>query len=69
MAAEQDLIQTINHESSQSTKMAIKGAENSKDPARLAVVMPQTGSQVLKQPSFDWKAANKYLDLRNIHIL
>ena len=44
--------------------MTDKEAENALNAARLVQLMLRTGGPALKQPMFDWKAADKYQELQ-----
>ena len=48
--------------------MAVREAEIPANTTRPALAMPKTGGPVLKQPTFDWKAIDKYIELCNFEI-
>ena len=58
MAAEQKMTQAI-MEAAKVVLMAVRGADNLVNSARNVKTMPRSGSPVLRQPIFDWKAADK----------
>ena len=62
MAAEQNMMQAITQKAIEADKpvmMAVREADNLVNAARPVQAMPRTGSPVLKQPTFDWKAEIK----------
>ena len=46
--------------------MAVKDARNPVNVARSVEVMPRKGCQALKQPAFEWKAAEKCQELQTL---
>ena len=66
MTAKQAVMQAIGQVVIEPTKAAVMtviDAENTVNTARIVYVMPRMGSPTLKQPTFNWKAADKYLEL------
>ena len=55
-------------EAVKATIMAIREVDNLISNARLVRMEPRSGGPALKQPIFDWKAANKYLELSNFEL-
>ena len=71
MAAEQNMAQTIMQMEIEATKeadMAIREADNQVNSARPIHTMPNSGHQVLRQPLFHWKAADKHQKQCNFEI-
>ena len=48
--------------------MSIWEAYNQINNERLLYKVPKSGNQMLKQPTSDWKVADKYLELGNFEI-
>ena len=48
--------------------MGIRETENLIKPVRPVQVILRTSGQTLKQPTYDWKTADKYQELQNFEI-
>ena len=66
MAAEQSMTQTITQAAIKTAKAAIIAIREADIPFnnnRLVHTVPRSGSPALKQPTFDWKVADKSQEL------
>ena len=62
MMTKQNMMQAI-IEAAKVAMMAVKEAENPVTAARSVQVMLGTSGPLLRQPTFDWKASDKYQEL------
>ena len=63
MTAKQIMMQAITQTDTKEAITPGKETENPVDTAKLGQVIPRTGGLALKQPTFNWKAADKYKEL------
>ena len=63
MAAKQSMIQVITQADMEVVIMVVKGAENPVNAPRSVHKSPRPDGPALKQPTFSWKAADKYPEL------
>ena len=63
----QEMMQVVN-KVAKTVIMAIREVDNPVNNERLVHASPRLGGQVLKQPMFDWKVADKYQELCNFEI-
>ena len=71
MSAEQSMTETIMQSEIKATKaaiMAVTGVDKPVNITRPVHTALRSGSPALKQPKFDWKAAEKYQELCNFEI-
>ena len=71
MAAEQDITQAIMQAVIKVAKSGImdrREADNLVNNAKPVCTVPRSGNPVLKQPTFDWKVADKCQELCNFEI-
>ena len=71
MATEQSMTQMIMQAAIKGTKsviMVVREADNLVNNAKPIQAMPRSSSPVLRQPTFDWKASNKYQELCSFEI-